>query len=180
MPKKSRKRRVLVPEALKVLAESNNIDVRQKAIEILVADKSGNSVVFEWEKGKLKVIRKTGRYQLITNFLLSKPDLGGSPCPRFAAATKILDEAGQPSVATCAAALKATSRELTRYSVIYDLARGDAQVYCRSRFATPKTIHLSEEVKKGAHEVNLYAWFGVNAVESEARASTTIPEGDRK
>ena len=131
----------------------------------LVADKSGKSVVCEWEKGKLKVIRKTGRYQLITNFLLSKPQTGGSPCPRFAAATKILAEAGQPSVATCTAAMKATSRELTRYSVVYDLARGDAHVYCRNRFESPKTIHLSEELTRGAHEVNLYEWFGINTVE---------------
>ncbi len=150
----------------------------------LVADKIGNSVVCEWVKGKLKVVRKTGRYQLITNFLLSKPDAGGSPCPRFAAATRILDEAGQPSVATCTAALKATSRELTRYSVVYDLARGRAQVYCRSRFETPKTIHLTEELKKGAHEVNLYAWFGVNAVEipreGQAEASASTPKGDQE
>jgi hypothetical protein len=146
----------------------------------LVADRSGNSVVFEWEKGKLNAIRKTGRHQLITNFLLAKPDLGGSPCPRFAAATRILDEASQPSVATCAAALKATSRELTRYSVVYDLARGDAQVYCRGRFATPRTIHLGEELKKGAHEVNLYAWFDLNAVESDAGASASMTEGSRK
>lgn len=128
---------------------------------ILISDKSGNSVVCEWLKGKLTVIRKTGRYQLATNFLLSKPELGGSPCPRFAAATKILDEAGRPSVATCAETLKATCTELTRYSVVYDLARGDIYVYCRSQFEKPKRVHLSEEVQKGAHEVKLYAWFGV-------------------
>jgi hypothetical protein len=130
----------------------------------------------------LKVIRKIGRYQLITNFLLSTPDAGGSPCPRFTAATKILAEASQPSVATCTAALKATSRELTRYSVVYDLARGDAQVYCRSRFTNPQTIHLREELKKGAHEVNLYEWFGVNTVENsrqgQAGASASVSEGD--
>jgi len=129
----------------------------------LVADKGGNSVVFEWEKGKLKVIRKTGRFQLVTNFLLSKPDLGEFPSPRFAAATKILEKADQPSVARCTAALEATSRELTRYSVVYDLARGDAHVYCRNRFAAPKTIHLSQELKKGVHEVSLYDWFEVRS-----------------
>jgi len=126
---------------------------------ILIADKSGNSVVCEWEQGKLKVIRKTGRYQLITNFLLSKPDVGGD-CPRFTAATRILDQAVQPSVATCVAALKAaSSRELTQYSVVYDLARGDAHVYIHGRFGNPKTIHWSEALQKGAHEMQLDAWF---------------------
>ena len=147
---------------------------------ILMADKSGHSVVCEWEKGKLKVIRKAKRYQLITNFLLSMPELGGSDCPRFTAATKILDEASRPAVSTCEAALKATSGERTRYSVIYDLAHGAVRVYCRARFENPKTIHLSEELKKGAHEVNLYAWFGFNSAElSREGRSTGSQSGDR-
>jgi hypothetical protein len=129
---------------------------------ILIADKRGNSVVCEWEKGELRVIRKTGRYQLITNFLLSKPDAGGSPCLRFAMAAKILDAAGRPSAAICAEALKATSTELTRYSVVYDLARGDARVYGRGRFEKPRTIHLSEEFQKRAYEVELDAWFAAS------------------
>jgi hypothetical protein len=129
---------------------------------ILMGDKHGNSVVCEWEKGKLKVMRKTGRYQLITNFLLSKPDLTGSLCPRFAAATKILNEAEQPSSATCLAALKATSRELTRYSVVYDLARGDAHVYCNGHFEKGVPLHLSEELKMGAHEVKLETLFSAS------------------
>jgi choloylglycine hydrolase len=128
---------------------------------ILISDRSGNSVVCEWIKGKLTVIRKTARYQLVTNFLLSKPDLGGSPCPRFAVATRILDEAGRPSLATCTETLNATCTELTRYSVVYDLVRGHLCVYCRGHFENGKRIHLSEELRKGPHEVNLYVWFGV-------------------
>jgi len=50
---------------------------------ILVADRSGDSVVFEWPEGKLKTTRKRGRYQLMTNFLLSDPKAGGYPCPRY-------------------------------------------------------------------------------------------------
>lgn len=129
---------------------------------ILMADRMGDSAVCEWQRGRLKVIRKSGRYQLITNFLLSKSDVGGSSCPRFAAATKILDEAGRPSAATAAAALKATSTGLTRYSVVYDLARGEARVYCRGRFDNPHTIRLSEELQKGAQEVKLDSWFAAS------------------
>ncbi len=128
---------------------------------ILIADKSGRSVVCEWISGKLTVIRKSGRYQLATNFLLSNPNLGGSPCPRFTAATRILDDARRPSVATCKETLKATCTELTRYSVVYDLARGELYVYWRGRFENPKKVHFSEELRKGAHEVNLSDWFGV-------------------
>jgi len=128
---------------------------------VLMADKSGNSVVCEWVEGKFKPIRKTGRYQLMTNFLLSKPEIGGSPCPRFNGVTKILSEAGAPSLTTCATALKAASTEFTRYSVVYDLIRGDVHIYCRGRFDNKKTVHLSEELRKGGHEVDLYGWLEV-------------------
>lgn len=122
---------------------------------ILMADKNGNSVVCEWEKGKLTVIRKKGHYQLITNFLLSKPDSADGSYPRFVAGTKILAEAGQTSIAKCVGALEATCTSLTRYSVVYDLAEKDAYVYCRGRFEKGVTFHLNEELKMGAHEVRL-------------------------
>lgn len=122
---------------------------------ILMVDRRGKSVVCEWENGKLKVIRKTARYQLITNFLLSKPDVGGDSCPRFAAVTKVLNEADAPSAATCASALKASSTSLTRYSVIYDVVRGRAQIFCGGRFGRTQTIDLSEALRQGAHEVKL-------------------------
>jgi hypothetical protein len=126
-----------------------------------MADKSGNSVVCEWVEGKFGAIHKTGRYQLMTNFLLSKPEIGGSPCPRFNGVTKILNEAGRASLTTCATALKAASTGFTRYSVVYDLTGGDIQVYCGGRFDNPKIIHLSEELRKGGRELGLYAWFEV-------------------
>jgi choloylglycine hydrolase len=106
---------------------------------LLLADKAGNSVVCEWQSGRLKVIRKTGRYQLITNFQLSNPRLGGHPCPRFDVVSKILDQAEGPSVERFATALKAAANPLTRYSLVYDLARGEAHVFGRGRFDCPKT-----------------------------------------
>ena len=129
---------------------------------ILMADKNGNSVVCEWEKGKLKVIHKTGRYQLITNFLLSKPDSTDPSYSRFAAGTKILDEAGKTSVARCVEALKATTTPLTRYSVVYDLAGRDAHVHYSGRFEKGVTFHLSDESKMGAHEVRLDTLFAAS------------------
>jgi hypothetical protein len=129
---------------------------------ILMADKRGNSVVCEWEKGKLKVIRKAGRYQLITNFLLSKPDSADPSDSRFAAGTKILDEAGKPSIVTCVEALKATSTQLTRYSVVYDLAAGNVHVYYCGHFEKIITFHLNDELKMGAYEVRLDTLFAAS------------------
>jgi len=127
---------------------------------ILVADRAGDSVVLEWPQGKLKTTRKRGRYQLMTNFLLSDPKAGSYPCPRYVADSRILDKAAGPPLQTCRQVLEMTSVGTTRYSLIYDLTRGDVYVYLRRRFEQPKTIHLADELPKGRHEFDLDQWFG--------------------
>lgn len=127
---------------------------------VMVADRSGDSVVFEWPQGKLKTTRKQGRYQLMTNFLLSNTNAGGYPCPRYIADSRILDKAAEPTLKTCRQVLETTSVGTTRYSLIYDLTHGDVQVYLRRGFEDSKTIHLADELQKGRHEFDLDAWFG--------------------
>ena len=128
---------------------------------VLVADRRGNSVVFEWVRGQLKVIRKTGRYQLMTNFLLSAPELGSYPCARFTTDSRILDDSPKPSLETCEAVLKTTAAGNTKYSLVCDLAGGEVQVYLRRQFEQPKTFRLAVELAKGRHQVELDQWFGV-------------------
>jgi penicillin V acylase-like amidase (Ntn superfamily) len=53
----------------------------------LIADRAGSSVVGEWIDGQFKPVRKSGPYQLITNFLLSDPQRGNYPCRRHATAS---------------------------------------------------------------------------------------------
>ncbi len=127
---------------------------------ILVADRTGDSVVFEWPQGKLKMTRKKGRYQLMTNFLLSDPEAGGYPCPRFIVDSRILDKAAGPSLQTFRQVLETTAVGTTRYSLICDLTHGDVNVYLRRGFDQPKTIHLADELQKGRHEIDLDEWFG--------------------
>jgi hypothetical protein len=127
---------------------------------ILVADRSGDSVVFEWYHGKLNTIRKQARYQLMTNFLLSSPESGYYPCPRFVADSGIFDGAAGPSLQTCRQVLETTSVQSTRYSLICDLTHGDVHVYLRRRFDQPRTFHLADELQKGRHEFDLDRWFG--------------------
>ena len=118
---------------------------------ILVADRSGDSVVFEWYHGQLKMTRKRGRYQLMTNFLLSDPRAGSYPCARYIADTNIFDKAAGSDLETCRQVLETTSQGITRYSLICDLTHGDVHVYLRRRFEGPKTLHLADELKKGRH-----------------------------
>ncbi len=127
---------------------------------MLVADRSGDSVVFEWYQGKVTMTRKRGRYQLMTNFLLSDPKAGSYPCPRYIADTMIFDQATGPALQTCRQVLETTSAASTRYSLVCDLTHGDVTVYLRRGFEQPKTIHLADELQKGRHEPDLDQWFG--------------------
>ena len=142
---------------------------------MLVADRSGDSVVFEWYQGKLKTVRKSGRYQLMTNFLLSDPQAGSYPCPRFIADTMIFDKAVGAPLETCRQVLKTTSTGLTRYSLLCDLTHGDVTVYLRRGFDQPKTIHLADELQKGRHEIDLDQWFGRPKPELLSPTPVTAP-----
>ena len=140
---------------------------------ILVAERTGDSVVLEWVRGRFKAVRKTGRYQLMTNFLLSAPELGYYPCPRFATDKKILDEAGNASLETAVAVLRTTATGITKYSLVCDPVRGEVHVYLRGQFDQPKSIRLADELAKGAHQVALDEWFGVKKPESLAMPAVT-------
>jgi len=126
----------------------------------LIADKSGASMVCEWVKGKLKVVRKIGRYQLTTNFLLSKPEVTGQPCPRFATLTEFLKQSERPALENSTRALELASSGLTRYSQVYDLARGEVQVYFNRDFTNPVKINLAAELRRRPREVQLRELFG--------------------
>ena len=126
---------------------------------ILIADRMGNSMVCEWIRGHFRAVRKTGRYQLMTNFLLSAPELGNYPCSRFAADTAILEASEKPSLLTCVTVLKATAVNSTKYSLACDLVRGDIHVFLRRDFEHPRTVHLADELQKGQHQVELDQWF---------------------
>lgn len=127
---------------------------------MLVADRSGDSVVLEWYCGKLWMTRKHGRYQLMTNFLLSDPKEGSFPCPRYVTDSKIFDNASGPALQTCVQVLENTAQGITRYSLLCDLRHGDVYVYLRRGFDRPKMLHLADELKKGPHELDLDKWFG--------------------
>jgi hypothetical protein len=147
-----------------------------------VADRSGDSAVFEWYHGRLKVTRKRGPYQLMTNFLLTDPKAGGYPCPRYVADTNILNKAAGPNLETCRQVLEMTSAATTRYSLLCDLTHGDVHVFLRRRFDGSKTIHLADELKKGRHELDLDKWFGQPKPEPLAPppviAKSTIPAAE--
>ncbi|HWX20912.1 MAG TPA: hypothetical protein VN578_13515 [Candidatus Binatia bacterium] len=134
----------------------------------LIADRTGASVVCEWIKGKLILIRKSGSRQLITNFLLSNPALGNFwtpaagdnyPCPRFTAISTFWQKAEAPTEQNCAEALRLAANTATAYSQVYDLAHGEVCVYYRHHLEQSLRVNLAEELGKGPHQVLLKAAF---------------------
>jgi hypothetical protein len=133
----------------------------------LIADRAGNSVVGEWIEGKFKAVRKSGPYQLITNFLLSDPKRGNYPCRRHATASAMLEKSGKITVEECAAMLKAVSADWrdgesaggTKYSNVFDLGNGEVYVYYRRDFDKPIRVNLAKELRKGLREVDLKEAF---------------------
>ncbi len=134
-----------------------SIDYAGNPAHFLVVDRNGDSIVGEWLEGGLKPIRKKNK-QVITNFLLANPNLGGFPCRRFETATAMLDTS-DVSVNSFSAILKNVSAKWdgggTKYSNVYDLGRGEVTFYVERDFAHPFTISLSKELRLGFREVDL-------------------------
>jgi hypothetical protein len=133
----------------------------------LIADRAGSSVVGEWIDGEFKAVRKSGPYQLITNFLLSDPKRGNYPCRRHATASEMLEKSGKITVEDCAAMLKAVSADWsdgearggTKYSNVFDLGNREVYVYYRRNFDKPIRVNLAKELRKGLREVDLKEAF---------------------
>ena len=158
-----------VEDALRLF---ESIDYVGNPAHFLIVDRTGDSIVGEWLESGLKPIRKRNR-QVITNFLLANPKLGGFPCRRFETATSMLDALSDVSVTNFAAILKNVSAKWngggTKYSNVYDLGRGEVTVYVERDFPHPFTINLTNELRRGFREVDLRLLAKNGARELELR-----------
>lgn len=120
------------------------------AFHLLFADASGDSAVLEWAEGEFRVLKGEGDYQLITNFLLSNPELGNYPCTRYENAQKQLAK-GAYSVDAFRDILSTTAQNWgeggTLYSNVYDLLNRVVYVYDRGEFGSFSKVDLSEMIK---------------------------------
>lgn len=148
---------------LKVMEECSTVDEaiaylapydcsRYSSGHFLIGDRFGNSAIIE----PATVIRKTGRYQVITNFLQSQTPPETSQEPRYRLAVKLLEESDEVSVDLIRRVLSAThweeysgSMTVTLYSYICDLKRGDIYIYNFHDFDQAVKINLQKELAKG-------------------------------
>jgi hypothetical protein len=122
-------------------------------VHLFFADRTGQSVIVGAYEGQLTYTWKNQPYQVLTNFNILDPEYGGEqPCPRFAAATKILTPAdADPMVAAKTALEQTTQGKLSVYSTLFDLTNMTVQVFYEADFSKSVMYDIPKELKKGGH-----------------------------
>ncbi len=132
------------------MAKGYNLS-QSSAFHLLFADASGNSAVLEWVEGEFHAIKGEGNYQAVTNFWLSKPDLGNYPCTRYKNAEEQLAK-GLYSVGSFRDILKLTAQDWgnggTLYSNVYDLTNRVVYIYDRGKFESSARVELVKQIKE--------------------------------
>ena len=141
-----------VEEALRIF-DKYNLEFMERAM-FFIADEHGDSAIIEGDE----IIRKKGKYQVITNFYQSEVKDGKIPCGRYKIADAMLKEANEVSVDLCKRVLAATHNEGTHptlYSNVYDVKRKIVYLYHFHNFLNEVKIDLVEELKKGSRRLDL-------------------------
>lgn len=136
-------------------------------VHLMLADASGDSAVVEWVDGEVKVLRRTGPSQFMTNHLLSKPETAGGPNSRYARGSRMLAQLKDASPASIVPVLKEISvrgrfrgEEVgTLDSTIWDVTDRKIHLFYKRDFDHPLTFDLDKELGKGARAVELKTLF---------------------
>ena len=129
-----------------------------------IADRTGASVVIEYGNGKVQYVKKTGSYQIATNFVITNVKGENYPCTRYRIADKMLKNAEDVSLDLVRAVLSATHQEgqyPTVYSNICDLSNGIFNLYNFHNFEEVVQFNLEEELKKGRKTYDIPSFFSI-------------------
>ncbi len=147
-----------------------------------IADRTGASVVIEYGKGKVQYVKKTGVYQIATNFVITNVEGENYLCTRYRIADKLLQNADYISLDLVRAVLSATHNEgqyPTIYSNICDLKNGIIYLYNFHNFEEVVQFNLEEELKKGRKIYDLPSFFSIKTHAAHDFDSTrTIPASE--
>ncbi|MBN2461952.1 MAG: tetratricopeptide repeat protein [Candidatus Cloacimonetes bacterium] len=145
-----------VKEALKLL-ENYNLEFFHD-FQIMLVDKHANSAIVEGDI----IHRKTGNYQIVTNFLISQYENEDRyPCYRYQIARAMLTDQGL-SLELMRKILAATHQEIeypTQFSCIYDLLNGIIFLYNFHDFENTVRINLKEALLQGEHIIKMADLF---------------------
>jgi hypothetical protein len=121
-------------------------------------DKYGNSVIIEGDD----IIRKSGTYQIVTNFHQSSVNPDSIEDRRYLIAKNILSEEKHVDADVIRKILANTHQEgkyPTQYSNIYDLKNGKIYLYHFHNYENVVEININDEFKKGKHSIDLSTLF---------------------
>lgn len=129
--------------------------------QLMFGDKTGDAAIIEGDE----IIRKKGRFQVATNFYLSKTMNGDYPCQRFRKAKNMLENRAHVTIETMRDICNAVHQEgnaHTLYSNVYDLKNGIIYLYLFHDYNHVVQLNLAEELKKGHHVYDLASLFPEN------------------
>jgi penicillin V acylase-like amidase (Ntn superfamily) len=144
------------------------------------ADANGDSAIIEGDN----VVRKKGKYQVVTNFRQSETRKEDITCGRYKIATAMLEDADDISVDLAKRVLAATHLEgpgsRTLYSNVYDLKRRIVYLYHFHNFQNEVVIDLKAELAKGARKIDLPDLFPKTFVAENFKNSSPGELEERK
>jgi len=142
-----------VSQALKILDDYEYV---MPAGQLLFGDKFGDSFILE--PGRV-VIRRSGNYQVITNFLQSRePDKKRKDRRYMLAASKLAREP-RLSRKIGVSLLQETHQSNTQYSLVFDLSHRVVIVYRKARFDSGIELNVDAELSKGSHAERIQDLF---------------------
>lgn len=125
------------------------------ATQMMLVDKLGNSTVVEINK----IIEKNKNYQIATNFNQSDYDDGNYPCIRYTKAQELIDEVDftVEGFETILFSMKQPKgfEYPTLFSYIFDLNKGEINLYNFGDFSNKVVFNIDEELKKGYRSVSI-------------------------
>lgn len=122
--------------------------------QLFFADRFGDSAVFD---GHL-ITQPTGDFQVVTNWILDQPELGGYPCWRYATMMDMMENGLELTVDYFASIAEAVhqghlgTQIYTRYTTIGELNNGVFHLYYDLDYDNPLTFVLADELALGAQQ----------------------------
>ena len=129
-----------------------------KDFQLFIVDRTGNSAIIEGDE----IIYKGGDFQVVTNFLQSRPEHGWYPCWRYDTVLNILENIDELSIEYFSNICNIVHQEEeypTIFSNIYDLNNNIIYLYHHYNYEKVISINITEEFRKGRNTYYLPSLF---------------------
>ncbi len=130
--------------------------------QLFFCDKKGDSVIIEGDA----IVRKKGKFQIVTNFRQSSIPPDKITCSRYNIAKEMMDQCRDVSKEYFLKVMAAVHQEGdwggTLYTNIHDLKNGLIYLYYFHDYSHEVVLDLKKEFKKGYHEYDLPSLFQKN------------------